>query len=97
LPADIWETADHNYDNGLTVLRPTAAGLMIDQVIIGGESGRKRRDCGIDAITKSVQLSLNAGVRVFVKQDCALLPGQQGRIPKDIWDLKQFPGSYIHQ
>ena len=32
-----------------------------------------------------------AGVKDFDEQDCARKPGQQGRIPADVWALKQFP------
>lgn len=77
--------------------QPTKAGLLLDQVIIGGESGRRRRDCGVGAIVGAAKLCLEAGVAPFVKQDSALLPGQQGRIPDEIWKLKQFPSVYQKQ
>lgn len=63
----------------------------VDWVIVGGESGPNRRDCGIEPLLSVVQQCTNAGVPVFVKQDCALKPGQQGRIPDDIWARKEFP------
>jgi protein gp37 len=63
----------------------------IDWVIVGGESGRNRRDCGVEAIISVAEQCRAAGVPVYVKQDVALRPGQQGRIPGDIWALKQFP------
>lgn len=63
----------------------------IQWVIIGGESGRNRRDCGVEAITGLAAQCASFEVPVFVKQDCALRPGQQGRIPDHIWKLKQFP------
>ena len=65
--------------------------LALDWIIAGGESGKDRRDCGPDAICSVATQSVECGVPVFVKQDSALLPGTQGRIPKDIWALKQFP------
>jgi protein gp37 len=34
----------------------------------------------------------DAGIPLFVKQDSGPRAGQQGRIPDDIWALKQFPG-----
>jgi protein gp37 len=64
---------------------------QIHWVIVGGESGKDRRDCGEDAITDIANQCFNAGVPCFVKQDCAFKPGQQGRIPNVIWALKQFP------
>lgn len=63
----------------------------INWVIVGGESGKGRRDCGVEAICDVAQQCVAAGVPVFVKQDCAFQPGQQGRIPDDVWALKQFP------
>lgn len=63
----------------------------VDWVIVGGESGPKRRDCGVEAICDVARQCVNAGVPVFVKQDCAAKAGQQGRIPEEIWKLKQFP------
>lgn len=65
--------------------------LDINFVIVGGESGPKRRDCGWQAIRDVAKQCVAAGVPVFVKQDCAFKPGQQGRLPDEIWQLKQFP------
>lgn len=69
----------------------TDCGPQIDWVIVGGESGTNRRDCGIDAITDVANQCVAAGVPCFVKQDSAFKPGQQGRIPTEIWKLKEFP------
>lgn len=63
----------------------------IDWVIVGGESGANRRDCGVEAIVSVADQCVAAGVPVYVKQDCAFKSGQQGRIPDEIWKLKQFP------
>lgn len=63
----------------------------IDWVIVGGESGANRRDCGVESICDVARQCVAAGVPVHVKQDCAFKPGQKGRIPDDIWALKQFP------
>lgn len=60
-------------------------------IIVGGESGKSRRDCGVEAICDVARQCHEAGIPVFVKQDCALRPGQQGRIPPDVWALKEFP------
>lgn len=59
--------------------------------IVGGESGPSRRDCGVDAIARIVAQCERANIPVFVKQDCAMYPGQQGRIPDDVWARKEFP------
>lgn len=58
--------------------------------IIGGESGPRFRDCGVDPIVDLARQCQVEGVPVFVKQDAHRLPGQQGRIPDQFW-LKQFP------
>lgn len=71
--------------------KPTERGCLIHWVIVGGESGDKRRDCGVEAIVTVANQCIAAEVPVFVKQDCALRPGQQGRIPGIFWALKQFP------
>lgn len=62
-------------------------------VIIGGESGTGRRECELSAITSLAKQCTTAGVPVFVKQDAAQKPGRQGRIPDDVWELKQVPES----
>lgn len=69
-------------DNGRTVF---------DWVIVGGESGSDRRDCGVKPIVDIATQCQAVNMPVFVKQDCAFKPSQQGRIPNEIWDLKQFP------
>lgn len=58
--------------------------------IIGGESGPRFRDCGVDPIVDLARQCKVEGVPVFVKQDAHRLPGQQGRIPDQFW-LKEFP------
>ncbi len=63
----------------------------IDWVIVGGESGSERRDCGVEAIVNVAGQCVSAGVPVYVKQDTSLINGAQGRIPDAIWNLKQFP------
>lgn len=64
---------------------------FIDWVIVGAESGDHRRDCGVEAVISVANQCKAAGVPCFVKQDCARKPGQQGRIPDEIWKLKEFP------
>lgn len=71
--------------------KPALSG--IGWVIIGGESGTGRRECELSAITSLAKQCTIAGVLVFVKQDAALKPGHQGRIPDDVWALKQVPQS----
>lgn len=63
----------------------------ISWVIVGGESGPNRRSVDLAAITGIVDQCCAASCPVFVKQDTALRPGQQGRIPDKYWAFKQFP------
>jgi protein gp37 len=62
----------------------------IDWVIIGGESGPKRRPFSLDWLERLVERCRDAGVAVFVKQDSAQAPGRKGRIPDALW-IKEFP------
>lgn len=68
-----------------------AASRGIDWVVVGGESGRNRRELPVEAIVHVANQCQLMGVPCFVKQDTALKPGQQGRIPDDTWSLKQYP------
>jgi len=79
---------------------PLASGIRsfkdipgVDWVIVGGESGAHRRDCGVEAICDVARQCQAARVPCFVKQDSAFKPGQQGRLPADVWALKQFPAA----
>ena len=63
----------------------------IHWVIVGGESGYGRRDCGDNAIESIAAQCRASSAACFVKQDCAARPGLQGRISADVWSLKQFP------
>lgn len=62
----------------------------LDWIIVGGESGPRVRDCGVDCIQDIAQQCRSASVPVYVKQDAHRLPGQQGRIRDEFW-LKEFP------
>ena len=64
---------------------------MLDWVVVGGESGDKYRDPGIEPLTSIVDQCREANVACFVKQDAGRFPGQQGRIPDQYWSVKQFP------
>lgn len=63
--------------------------FRIHWAIVGAESGAKRREVPIKALTDLVD-RLNPHIPVFVKQDGALKPGQQGRIP-DLHFIQEFP------
>lgn len=75
----------------LTRLPNWPAPTRVDWVIIGGESGLDRRPVPLAAITGLVDQCRAADVRCFVKQDAALKPGLQVRIPDQYWAVKEFP------
>ncbi|HMP07603.1 MAG TPA: DUF5131 family protein [Lacipirellulaceae bacterium] len=70
-----------------------AAGALaaLDWLIVGGESGPRRRPCEVAWIVDVVDQCRAAALRCYVKQDAGPLPGQQGRIPDDVWTVKEFP------
>ena len=95
LLGDIWlcvcgKRAGSAYD-GTRADCPLHGAHPIGWVIIGAESGAKRRPMEIYWMLHLIEQATGAGVPVFVKQDGAFRPGQQGRIPDDLWALKQFP------
>ena len=67
-----------------------AGGHGIDWVLVGGESGPRHRPMNIAWVESLVKQCKSAGVAVFVKQDGAARPGQQGRIPEELW-IHEFP------
>jgi len=62
-----------------------------DQIIVGGESGGKRRPMEIAWMDEIAVAADRHGSKVFIKQDVALYPGQQGRIPAGLWARKECP------
>jgi protein gp37 len=62
--------------------------IWLDLAICGGESGPNRRPMQLTWLTSLVEQCQEAGVKVHVKQDGAMKPGQQGRIPDEMWALK---------
>jgi protein gp37 len=80
------EVVDLKLEDGLDRVIPG-----LDWCIIGGESGPNYRDCGVSAIVNVAKQCRDAGVPCYVKQDARTLPGHKGRIPDEIWQIKQFP------
>jgi protein gp37 len=72
-------------------LSPWLGSDRLSWVIVGGESGPRRRPMELAWLASVARQCQAAGVPVFVKQDTALRGGQQGRIPGDLWELKQLP------
>lgn len=65
-------------------------------VIVGGQSGVappsiNYRLMQTEWVQSIADQCADAGVPLFVKQAAAFRPGQQGRIPDDLWALKEFP------
>ena len=64
---------------------------QIDWVVLGGESGPGHRPMDPAWLRESVAELKHWDVAVFVKQDSGMKDGQQGRIPGELWKLKEFP------
>lgn len=60
-------------------------------IICGGESGGKRRPFEIEWAQSLYDQCKAAGVPFFMKQDSAFQSGQQGRLPDELWNCKEFP------
>jgi len=71
----------------------TPIGRHMDWVVIGGESGLQARPCHLAWIRSIRDQCRGAQVPVFVKQCSGQRPGQQGLIPDELWNIKQFPES----
>lgn len=73
----------------------------LDLVIVGGESGPRHRELGIEWVRTLVEACRPPGwpagaprpsiaAAVFVKQDSGPRPGERGRIPDDLW-IQEMP------
>lgn len=65
--------------------------VMLDWVVAGYESGPKRRHREIEPLCNLAHECVLRRVKCFVKQDEGLYPGNRGRIPPDVWAIKEFP------
>lgn len=63
----------------------------IDGIVIGGESGAGSRKMPLIEALVLAESARAAGVSVYVKQDSGPRPGMQGRIPDDVWAMKEWP------
>jgi protein gp37 len=63
----------------------------LDWIIVGGEYGPGHRPFGPEWARQTVADCKAAGVACFVKQDSGPKPGQQGRIPDEVWTVKEWP------
>jgi protein gp37 len=71
---------------------PSLSLAGIDWVILGGESGADHRPMDVAWLDQVVTRCRQLGIPVWVKQDSGPMPGQQGRIPDDLW-VHEFPGA----
>lgn len=71
--------------------RPLEILHALDWGVVGGESGRRFRELNIEHMTSLVDDLVEAGTRVFVKQDSGRYGGAQGRIPDSYWQRKELP------
>lgn len=62
----------------------------LDGVVIGGESGPGHREMPLVDAVVLAEAARDAGLAVYIKQDSGPRPGKQGRIPDDIWKLKEW-------
>lgn len=66
-------------------------GIGLGWCIAGLESGPHRRPGKVEWLADVAAQCKAAGVPFWCKQDNAQKPGQQGRIPDELWRTKQFP------
>ena len=64
---------------------------FVNQIIAGGESGKNRRPCEVEWWVSTAEFCEANHIPFYMKQDSGLLPGQQGRIPDELWERKEFP------
>lgn len=65
----------------------------LDGIVIGGESGHGHREMPLESAINLAREAKEAGVRVYFKQDSGPRPGMQGRVPGDVWAMKDWPNA----
>lgn len=63
----------------------------LDWVIAGGESGPGARPAEIEWFHDLREQCRATGVPFYMKQDSGRYPGRQGRIPDELWSVKELP------
>jgi protein gp37 len=64
---------------------------VLDGIVIGGETGGRYRAMPISSALTLARKAHESGVSVYFKQDSGQRPGMQGRIPDDVWAMKEWP------
>ena len=82
-----------HWDSSAKGVCANCEGQSVSWVIAGGESGgfHTYRPMDLAALHDIHEQCEAAGVPLFVKQDSGTKQGRQGRIPDDLWAVKQFP------
>lgn len=62
----------------------------LDGIVIGGESGPGHREMPLESALTLAREAKEAGVAVYFKQDSGPRPGMQGRVPDDVWAMKEW-------
>lgn len=62
-----------------------------DGVVIGGESGAGHREMPLRETLELVRQLRQANIPIYFKQDSGPRPGMQGRVPDDVWAMKEWP------
>lgn len=89
------DPADGENGQWVEYFRREPDGSPFSWVICGGESGGpKRREMNPAWLASLARECQDAGVPIWVKQDSGPRSGMQGRIPDDLWALKQFPAEF---
>lgn len=71
--------------------QPSKRRNQLDWVVLGGESGPRRREMPIAIARSIIRHCTEAGIPLFVKQDSGHREGLQGRFTSEEWAIKQFP------
>jgi protein gp37 len=77
---------------GPVALRGLIGHGTLQWIIVGGESGPKRRELDLDWLRAIVDDARYLRAAPFVKQDSALKSEQRGRIPDDLW-IREYPAA----
>ena len=64
---------------------------QLNGIVIGGESGTGHREMPLVSALNLARDAHRSGVAVYFKQDSGPRPGMQGRVPDDVWAMKQWP------
>lgn len=80
-----WKNSPGSINNQYDGLR------CLDGIVIGGESGAGHREMPLESALSLAKNAREAGIAVYFKQDSGPRPGMQGRVPDDVWAMKEWP------